>query len=293
MIVSAFNSCLPQYSMLALSAVIIFLAIYKIMLSCDKYRLQHYYKIITIACYFQLFWLLTQIFSVECLMHLSDNPHQFKGTTGSALILSAMLLFSLIPIYKYKKWLIIPPIIAILASRQSGAIFALIGGLLFYVMFTTQKCRKTIICMVIFLALVAFKIDNPLINRANGRFDYWEVIAKDIVAEKTFTGYGLGIFKHLQYEHWNTNVYRAHNVYLQITREQGLIGLFFMLLLPLSCFIDFLRHRTKEKLLWMTAIVMILLNMVGNFPDRNYTTMLLMLFIFACYRVNRRDYVSI
>lgn len=78
---------------------------------------------------------------------------------------------------------------------------------------------------------------------------------------------------------------RAHNMYLQTGREQGLIGMFFLMLMPGMLFAYFLRApKTEKSIVWMAAIVMICLNAIGHFPDRQFATMFYMLFTFAFFK---------
>lgn len=292
-LVTVFTSTKQHYSTLAFMFVTLFILIYKLMLSMERKDLRYCFEIIAIVCSIQAFWVVAQFVNVDFLMNVGRKVHMTFGTVGNPNLTGAMFLFCLVPMYFYKKWSIILPTIGIYHSQASASIYALAGGLLFYLMFSNIKPKRLLVLFIIFLIVCGLSIRNPIEGTGNGRFPMWGRIIELVREDKTFIGQGLGTFQfefHPKYrdsrpdrEHirWR----KAHNTYLQVLREQGMIGAFLLCLIPFALFVNFLRKKkTETRIVWMSGVVIVCLNAMGNFPDRNFTLMLYLLFTFACYR---------
>jgi hypothetical protein len=82
---------------------------------------------------------------------------------------------------------------------------------------------------------------------------------------------------------------QAHNTWLQIGREMGLIGMFFALCIPGMAVARFIRSGRKEMaIVWTAAIIMVCLNGCGFFIDRIPVLMFMVLYTFA--RQNKEVY---
>lgn len=280
------------------------------MVSLNKEQLLSCFKVMAISCGIQICWMVTQIANVDFLMNARQAVNRTWGTSGHHLFLGAMLLFSLVPVYFYKKKLVIPLIALIPFCKESSSLYAMIGGMLFYLAFSTIKIKWLLIIMFILITCVLFAYyETPFDGSGSHRFPMWKRVIESTLKcnKRVWIGQGIGTFKgenwldDAEKVHWS----RAHNTYIQIFREQGAIGLILFLLIPLRCFVHFIGcrfsyikekkklsfnlsfepPRTQQSLIWMSAIVMILLNAVGNFPDRNLTLSFYAMFIFACYYV--------
>ena len=334
-LVSTFMSRLPQYSAISFMALSLILLLYRYMLTAKKEELAFSYKYIAIAVCVQVFWIFIQSTNRDFVMNLPRDINMIFGTIGNKNTLAALFLFSVAPMYRYKKWSIILPIIGIMYCRASASMFALVGGMLFYLLFVDfwwtyrQKFMKFVIIsgLIGSMFFVWHHLDNPMKGLKEGRLPIWNKVLSlmfepadtrtsliDIqLIEKVrnpWLGYGLGTFrfefpKRLTIkEAGGVTVGRdgkakldkdgneipiqwpqAHNTYLQFGRESGLIGMFFLLLIPGMLFAKFIRSpKTGSAVLWMSAIVMICLNAIGNFPDRQYALMYYIMFTFAVYQ---------
>ena len=295
--VATFHSEIPQFSAIALIGITLFILLYKFILKLSKSDLEYCFEIIALTCAVQVFWIFAQVLNKDFIMNLGRPQALTYGSMGNHNILGAFFLFSIIPMYKYKKWSIILPIIGIFYSHPGSSIYALLGGVLFYFLFSqkfTMKTKLILVGIMLIATVLSFKVDNPIYKAGNGRFPVWKQIIKKTTEENMIVGHGLGLFR---FEVWTKDgaVYdnkttkiqwpQAHNVYIQAWRELGIDGMIIMIMIPLAMFINFLRNRTEKTLLWMSGVVMICLNAFGNFPDRNYTLALLIVFVFACSRV--------
>ncbi len=406
--ITTFTSRMPQISALAFLFVTLILLLFVMMFRMKREDLQFSNKIIVYAMCVQVLWIFIQSMNRDFVMNLPRDASFIFGTMGNKNLLGALFLFSIVPIYRYKKWAIILPILGILYCKASASIFALGGGFLFILLFIdfkrhiqqafSQHFTKAllILCIVMSGSLLWQYVDNPLVGFMHGRWPIWKkvadlmfekrtlasvveakfhgskVVLNDMIAtletdmnkkhsflfwkwkpanydlyvsklakakdslakvneiekeaqtraEKVldvefienirnpWLGYGLGTFK-LEFprrltieeaggmaKNSKTDKYikksdgtflpiqwkRAHNTYLQVGRESGLIGMFLLLCVPGMMFAKFLRSKKTPTLIWtMGGVVMICLNAIGNFPDRNIALMFYMLFVFAMF----------
>lgn len=386
-VIGVFTSRVPLYSAIALTGItlVIFLYLWMARLSREDYKFT--FKYITIGVCAQVFWILAQTLNRDFIMNLPRDAHIVFGTLGNKNLLGAMFLFSIAPVYFYKKWAVILPIIGVLYSRASGAMFALAGGmLLFFIFYDIRPYLKAfsrdfaktllILCLIMSGALAWQYVDNPVNGFKCGRLPIWNKVVTLMFTpedprERVFNyylpgiannynrykdskpgelrdtckknvlelhkkmndtlknlesagdinflekirnpwlGYGVGTFRFefpkrltiheaggvstdkdgkLQHDssgkpipiRWD----KAHNTYLQIGREQGLIGMFFIMLIPAMMFARFLKNpKTEYTIVSMAMILMICLNAVGNFPDREPALMYMILYNFALFNI--------
>ncbi len=308
-IVTTFTSRIPQFSAIALMVVTLVVLLYRMMLKMDFQDLEFNYKIIAIAMCTQVFWIFAQVMNRDFIMNLPREVNFVFGAVGNKNILGALFLFSVVPMYKFKKWTAILPILGVVYSKASASIFALGGGILFYILFSKLKNKAFLIILVIsILGILWMNVDNPVKGFMCGRLPVWKKIIHLMFERKTvksdvwdirliekirnpWLGYGLGTFKfefpgRLTVKEAGGPIIwrRAHNLYLQIGRECGLIGMFLVIMIPSVLFYYFFRYRQDNMLIWMAGIVMICLNAIGNFPDRHFALMFYLMFPFVMAR---------
>lgn len=405
-IVTTFTSRIPQFSSIALIIVALAILMHRMILKTSTQDLQVCFKYISISMCVQAFWIFAQLANRDFVMNLPRDVNFVFGTLGNKNLMGALFLMAIVPMYSYKRWTALLPIIGIFYSKASSSIFAVAIGILFCIIVSNFQyplkylIRQKVVkfAFLSFLSIAVFfawhYVDNPFVGLYHGRWPIWkkvltlmfekrdvgtaveekfgfiedkmrgalshlkerrkkinseffkrkkqegkwvdsqiikaeaailklEGIKKDAIikAEGTdvefieklrnpWLGYGLGTFK---FEFSNrltieeaggatlrpdgqvarrsdgTDIplqwKRAHNTFLQIGREQGLIGMFFLLLIPGMLFAYFLRSpRTEKSIVWMAAVIMICVNAMGNFPDRQFALMFYILFTFAFYR---------
>ena len=126
-----------------------------------------------------------------------------------------------------KAWLILLPIVfALLLTKSIGAIFSCLLGLIIYFCLKEKRDSKTaaavsilfsVICVTVIARLLTAKHGINLSFSATSRIGYWQDTLRIIAARPIF-GIGLGNFNLMQARY-------AHNSYLQIWAEMGLVGL--------------------------------------------------------------------
>ena len=140
------------------------------------------FKYIAIAVCVQAFWIFAQVMNRDFIMNLPRDVNFVFGTIGNKNLVGAFFLMSLVPMYFFKKWTILLPVIGILYSKASASIFALGGGSLFYLFFTNfrQPSRQRLMKFVVISGIIgAFflvwqYVDNPMKGIKEGRWPIWK-----------------------------------------------------------------------------------------------------------------------
>lgn len=231
------------------------------------------------------------------VLHItSDKEHQmFLGTVRQQMRVSSLFAV-MAPFLVYKnKWYIIPISILAFISMSAGFALSVIAGCFSY-FFITSKHKKLISAISIFCAVIYFFIDFGSFESAwiDGRFRIWIVIIKtwlfntklelnslgDFNIQAFLTGHGLDTFRYLFpiYKHDPNPFAEAHNCWLQLAWECGIIGVG----LFVSYFINLLKrlYVAKEYIL-LSGLVCIGVNAMSAFPTRMIQTMFIVLTYFA------------
>ena len=293
-IITTLTSVNPFLSLPPLYMTTIFLLLFRVMLSLKKSDLRTCFMVISWACYIQLFWVILQILRMDFFLNVHGYG-RLVGTMGNENPLAALFLLCVVPMYCYRKWSVIFPIIGMFLACSGASIYALLGGVFFYIIFSkpTHQIRKLSFVLLLVILCLIF-VDQPITWQEGGRLELWSKIIEWRLDNRLLIGSGFSTFK-VEFPKIYPTIYghilfsRAHNTYLQAFAEQGLIGMISVILIPLAFFLDFLRRKTKTSLIWMTAIVMASINMFGNFAFRNFGTAFYILFLFACYKVEVSD----
>lgn len=161
---------------------------------------------------------------------------------------------------------------ACLATKCSAGIVAFILGFIFWLFFT--KGRKYAIILLVCLSLFgAWALQSGKFTyyfNPTHRFEVWKK-AIDIYKEKPITGRGLGSFRMEFYNlapefrsdgHWA----QAHNDYIQVLYEHGLVGLGILLSLMWITFLSFWRKRVG--LIPVTSLFVMAMLAFWGFPFR-------------------------
>lgn len=161
------------------------------------------------------------------VLNKRDKPEidNYFGIKGAKIILSLILLLI---------------ILAILLTRSRGGVFSFFIGTSFVLWY---KFRKKAILILLSLILFLLLLPNPFLQRAKSinildiyaysRIDIWRSSIPRIIENPI--GYGLGIYKYTSQQYafpvedamvrYGKRAETAHNEYLQIAVELGIIGL--------------------------------------------------------------------
>lgn len=291
-LIGVFYSMFKPVSLIAFLTVSLFLGIFYLMTKVRDWAIV--FKAIAMAISIQSLWVFVQSLNLDFMMNYTRYPHMTFGTTGSMNVLGGLFLLSIIPIFLYKKWASILPILGVIYSKCSTPIIAMVCGGLFYLAFSNTKYKYVFMGVLCFSLLVSFLlIDNPFRYLETGRLPIW----RKIINERTWFGNGVGTFKYefpqtLSKKEAGGQVSssnpmpvqwaKAHNTYLQVLREQGIVGFFIMIGIVIHNLYMFLKDR--NLLLPMVGVVMLLVLAMGSFPFRNYTLAVYSLILLALIR---------
>ncbi len=191
--------------------------------------------IISIFALYQYFFGFTHILNYIAKNKISDpfaldyisrrrifSPFVTPNALGGYL---AMIL-PLALINKNSPWFMVPIFLALMLTGSLGAILSLFLGLIIYLYLKGKLGRKTILPLsglIIAIALIFIARSITLKQHAAPgfsalmRLDYWRETLR-IIGSRPLTGLGIGNFNLPQTRY-------AHNSYLQIWAEMGILGI--------------------------------------------------------------------
>ena len=203
--------------------------------------------------------------SLYVIMQYFNADQFFYQTSGGAdgrmagfignPTLTAPLIAMIIPISlcmkKYFQALIMA--IAVVMTESQMAIGAMCASIIVYISF---KGWAYMALGLILTAVLAFYIhmgyQGGIVNDSS-RFEHWPVIAKDINSPVTengpkypLTGIGLGSFKYTYHIKHKNNYFQAHNEYLEIMYNTGVVGLILFIMSLYTMIKQYLRVGIKK-----------------------------------------------
>ena len=227
---------------------------------------------------------------------ISRNRVFFPFVTPNALGGYLAMIIPLVLSNKNRIWLVIPFFSALLLTKSIGALLSLFVGLIFY-LFLTGKLKKiafsdnsnerfsvvrkvfytflyhkkrgifllfgilTIIAVIYTQRASISKQHTQPIFSTMMRLSYWQDTLRIIIANP-FTGIGLGNFNLAQSRY-------AHNSYLQIFAEMGILGIFaFFWIIVQSFMVGYKKLKLFEKqnyfiaLLFFSSLVFLIHNTI-------------------------------
>lgn len=200
------------------------------------------------------------------------SPNILAGYLIMAFFLSLHIFFSARGLFKIFPAIII--LIALIFTKSLGAWLILISGIaiLFFISYENFKNRKLVIAIYFILIIftLAFivvnrwerlmNLENPH-NSITQRLNYWRAgIA--IIKDHPFLGVGPGNFQEvfLRYKvGLSTDTRYAHNIFLHLWSETGMLGFIGMLFL-ITTFIA--RYVSKSKYLFLAGLAFVLHNLI-------------------------------
>ena len=198
----------------------------------------------------------------------------FPFVTPNALAGYLAMIIPLVFINKYRVWFIIPLFLAVLLTKSLGALLSifLALGLYFYLQGKLGK-RRISFLVGLLVTIGAIFISRSITQKQHlqpifstlMRLNYWKETLR-IIKAAPLTGIGIGNFNlaHSRY---------AHNSYLQIWAEMGILGIIsFLWIIFITFNIGFKKLRSSENQNYiitgiLAAIIVFLLH---NFIDFSF-----------------------
>jgi O-antigen ligase len=220
------------------------------------------------------------------------DPHIFSFYLGLIIPIALGLYVT----SRHKKWLMIffVLVIADLFTFSRGGYIALLGGIFFSIIFLWHSLHTTfkhVFTAILFCFILFFMVPhNPFTQRFFSSFEttdtssthrivLWKQACAEI-AKRPFFGVGLGAYPSIvdPTATYRTPIY-AHDLFLDIAVEIGLIGLFLFLCLITYTIIIFYRNR-KQPLAFSAIISLIIFFTHALFDTPLFSVHVLPIFIF-------------
>jgi O-antigen ligase len=246
---------------------------------------------------------------------IMQNPNQFGVIVSIGLCLSLILekqkKISKFELYISEFIFLIP--LALSGSRNGWLIFIL--GMVLLLIYKIISIKKMIFILSLwFLCIISIPVSTyriglgnskifPLINlfstnpseirlpsplgTALSRFSLWQAAIIEII-KRPITGIGIGAFaEHIGLQVFKLKGYHAHNIFLNVLVEQGIIGLLL--------FTNFLvRIASKVKYANPVVLIPIVMFLVSQMPDvfvEDYTFTTIEFYFLAAAINSRKDLI--
>lgn len=227
------------------------------------------------------FYLVIIFFSIMYLYYLEKNMNG-KSDLIFKILLSVLVLIQLMHTYTRGAWIGI-----------------MVG--LFIVAFFIKKARKWIfISSIVFIVVFSPQIINRMIDLINPptknymstwdfRLEHWNALLKGAFIHKPLLGYGLGqsIFAAKKYSHF---LQVAHNDYLRVLIEIGIIGLIpFLLFLTQNLWSLYKKIKNKIYLELNTILLgLFIALLVSSFADNLIYSISVVSYLFVMLAVGHK-----
>ena len=238
-------------------------------IAASKIPKEVFYNIICVSALVQAAISLCQFFYADPFIWFLNTffhrtiqllgPHTLTGTLGNNNFLGAYIAISL-PFFFRRKWCYFLPLLAVvlvLANTTTSFVAALVGTSYFIWQITKVFNFRNLMIFAGFIvaaALYAFLYHPSILDVTSplARWVLWQEALRQIFYSpmSVLLGYGPGAG-------WG-KPFPMHNEWLQITHQYGLLGL--------TLLIGYVVTVTRKNLILFTAFLIVLVNMLGNYP---------------------------
>lgn len=220
-----------------------------------------------------------------------QGDYRVAAFTSNAMIFAGFLI-QLIPLYfliiqgNVSKWVkftilftLFLSVLALVLNGTRGAWLAVVATLLIYMIMHIKKQKKLVlVCMVFLVVVGAIFSQNPLLqdrlysmtditNQSNSERVFLWKSAVQMFVDKPFFGVGLGRFEKVYLENYispfaKERLGHAHNNFMHILAENGIVGLLGFLVLFSYIVIDsYTKYRT-QKHLWGGVVFFVTISLL-------------------------------
>jgi len=175
-----------------------------------------------------------------------------------------------------QKWVLLPilMVISLILTKSIGPILIFIATFIILLFSSDNTFKNKKLIFVIFIIFLSFALAFIIYNRWNRlvvfksghnpltmRLNYWRTTMA-IIKEHPFLGIGPGNFQEVFLKYyklgWGTGTRYAHNIFLQIWSETGVLGLLSIIYL----FMAFIRNTLNSKYLFLAGLAFVLHNLI-------------------------------
>jgi len=226
-----------------------------------------------IATYFNEIVIVADPFTL-----IGKRADTFTGLLDNTNMTSSLLLLGM-PAFFRKRWALglIPVIVCLLLARSLGGLIpavVVIGVFLIYKLKRKgiDKAILAVSFIVIAFGIYLCSTENiSTLLQGSGRLKAWWVCLSDPVMKRFIEGWGLGQYK-VAYNVIATTFYKstacpivAHNEYIQVLFELGIIGLMLIVGFLTTVFTNVFKSKNEYKLLIALGLIAVVLNAGVNF----------------------------
>lgn len=237
------------------------------------------YNLIAVIILIHVSWIWMQFFDIWKVYMLKPGfMGHFPGVMGENNSAGALIALG-IPVFLRKKWcwFLLLLLGTFLLPKPLTAIASTFVGLAVFSLIKLPKWRFWIIgSMIGAFALYCLKCESfNILRAANGRFKTWKLVWGIIRVNppKHLIGFGVGHYRVIfplidaKVLRAGTKIvwFRAHNEYLELIFNQGLIGLWLILEFIGSSIERFLKKQTELGFIAFIGIVISLVSCLGHF----------------------------
>ena len=252
-----YEQCFKTYAFIALAAVAVyFIPIYKFK---TAFKVGHWINLLLIA--------IAQAFGIWNAIGISSN--------GS--VSAASLVFTLPIFYQDKRWwwpTVLATTVVIVMSRSTTALSMLVAVIVLFILgkLTTKRTALAVLLSFAIVAIFCYLHPGKFLALSGRGHIWW--LTKFLADQWGIFGSGIGTYYHdFSHRDWALSSGRyenpfivhpwAHNDYLQMYYEGGIIGLILYLLAIVSVVFTAIRYKCKMALL---GIASYMLYSFGLFP---------------------------
>ena len=271
----------------------------------------------------QLLFLALQTWGVDPIFKSLTTQVVLFGAVGEPMRLCSFAVCSSGFLVLYKKWLILPVIGLTILLNSSGAFNAVMLGVILYGVMNILKYYKgrrkvawvtitALLCSISILSSMFLYLDGKFefFNAPNERWAAWKKTVY-IANHKPIQGWGLDTYKILfpinseklfkplkakNPEWWIGDkkgdwlIWReAHNDWLQMYFELGLIGIFIIGGYVISCIYRFIKsEKSQTIIIIMSGMIVCGADMIGHFPMRMIRVIPVIILLLILFEKNLR-----
>lgn len=258
-----------KFSYITLNTILLMTVFYQILVDkLNKEAITQLLNTICVLALCQSLWMVLQYNGIWWLFipktgAETGNLHKLVGFLANTNHAGAFLGISLPAFCRGKwRWGLIPVGVTLLMSLSAGGMAAGVAGIATVVYFTRKKYLWVVLLIGVVMIL---KVDLRSVITGSGRYGAWRFIFTDYIPIKWLTGWGLGQFKvsfPLIYrtvqpaisENWTT----AHNEFIHIWAETGIIGLGLMVGYLIHQIIKF--FKTRKGLIAFAGVIAVIVS---------------------------------
>ena len=260
------------------SALVIYIGI-KYLIAKNILKIDIILRIICLNVIFQFCWLIMQMFNYDPIFYPINEMGLFLNTkmpligwSGNPAILGIFFAsnsFLLLHYFKLKRMPIFFFIVlsSIFFLKNATAAITFAGAGLFYLV-TRYKIKRKIILSTILITLILGVFFIYIKSPNYDRIDIWEKLIKDGLKLRPFVGKGINFFSYLHItDKYGKGWDKAHNDYLQLILELGLIGFVLFSGFMISRFTMFFKEkRNNLQICMMACLVAFFISAFSLFP---------------------------